>query len=89
VNWPAVNRDPREFTEPERVHLDGPAPKHLAFGFGAHFCVGMHLARTDVAIAIEEWLAAIPQFEIDRDVEIVEQVWGGAGLEQLRLYWRP
>jgi cytochrome P450 len=87
VNWPAVNRDPREFAEPLRIHLDGPAPKHLAFGHGAHFCIGMHLARTDVSIAIEEWLRMVPHFEIGADEEIVERVWGGAGLEALMLRW--
>jgi cytochrome P450 len=88
VNWPAVNRDPREFAEPTRLHLDGPAPKHLGFGFGAHFCIGMHLARTDIAVAIEEWLAQIPDFAIGTQAGITEQVWGGAGLETLELRWR-
>jgi cytochrome P450 len=89
VNWPAVNRDPREFDEPTRVHLDGPVPKHLGFGYGPHFCIGMHLARTDVAIAVEEWLRLMPPFEIDSDTETLEQVWGGAGLASLHLFWEP
>jgi cytochrome P450 len=89
VNWPAVNRDPREFADPTRLHLDGPAPKHLGFGYGPHFCIGMHLARTDVAIAIEEWLRLIPPFEVDSDLDLREQVWGGAGLDSLPLFWVP
>jgi cytochrome P450 len=89
VNWPSVNRDPREFSDPTRLHLDGPAPKQLGFGYGPHFCIGMHLARTDVAIAIEEWLRLMPPFEVDSDLDLVEQVWGGAGLDSLPLFWVP
>ena len=88
VHWPAVNRDPREFSDPTEVHLDCAPRAHLAFGYGPHFCIGMHLARHDMLIALETWLERIPHFEIDKGEPILERVWGGAGLMSLPLRWR-
>lgn len=87
VHWPAVNRDPRVFPDPTEVHLDGPVPAHLAFGYGPHFCVGMHVARHDMAIALEEWQARIPEFSLAPGAIVTERVWGGAGLHALPLRW--
>lgn len=87
VHWPAVNRDPREFSEPTEVHLDSAPRSHLAFGYGPHFCIGMHLARHDMLIALESWLLSIPQFELATSEPIRERVWGGAGLFTLPLRW--
>jgi cytochrome P450 len=87
VHWPAVNRDPREFRNPAAVHLEHAPRAHLAFGYGVHFCVGMHLARHDMLVALEEWLEQIPQFELDTIEPVLERVWGGAGLLQLPLRW--
>jgi cytochrome P450 len=87
VHWPAVNRDPRMYPDPTEVHLEGPVPPHLAFGYGPHFCVGMHVARHDMAIAVEEWLARVPEFALPPGETVTERVWGGAGLHALPLCW--
>lgn len=87
VHWPAVNRDPRTYPDPTEVHLEGPVPAHLAFGYGPHFCVGMHLARHDMAIALEEWQSRIPVFAVTPGEIVTERVWGGAGLHALPLRW--
>ena len=87
VHWPAVNRDPREFSDPTEIHLDCAPRTHLAFGYGPHFCVGMHLARHDLLVALEEWLQRIPQFELAGTAPLLERVWGGAGLLALPLRW--
>jgi cytochrome P450 len=87
VHWPAVNRDPREFSNPTEVHLKSAPRAHLAFGYGPHFCVGMHLARHDMLIALETWLERIPDFELATTEPILERVWGGAGLLCLPLRW--
>lgn len=89
VHWPAINRDPREYGNPTEVHLDDPPRSHLAFGYGPHFCVGMHIARHDMVIAVEEWQRRIPEFELEKDVTVEERVWGGAGLYALPLRWTP
>jgi cytochrome P450 len=58
-----AGRDPAEFDEPQEVRFDR-RPRHIGFGFGIHTCMGMHLARRELRVAIEEFLARIPEFRI-------------------------
>ena len=58
-----AGRDPAEFDHPAEVRFDR-RPRHIGFGFGIHTCVGMHLARREMRIAMEEFLARIPEFRI-------------------------
>lgn len=52
--WASANRDETVFTDPERVDLHRPNVRsHLAFGHGAHFCIGSELARLEARIAVE------------------------------------
>lgn len=64
MNFPAANRDPEVFPEPDRVILDRAQNRHLAFGAGIHRCAGSNLARMELRVAVEEWLARIPEFEL-------------------------
>jgi cytochrome P450 len=59
-----ANRDPAVFPSPDEMRLDRSTNKHLTFGNGLHMCVGMHLARLEIKIAIEELLARIPNYEL-------------------------
>ncbi len=61
--FPAANRDPEQFERPDEVILDRENNKHVAFGMGIHRCVGMHLARMEIRVALEELLKRIPDFE--------------------------
>lgn len=56
----AANRDPEVFREPERLVLDRPVNPHIGFGHGVHYCVGAHLARLELQVAIERVLARLP-----------------------------
>lgn len=77
--WPSANRDPDAFPDPDRVVLDRSPNAHLAFGRGPHRCIGSALARLELRIALEEWLAAIPDYElVDPDAisYTTGHVWG-------------
>ncbi len=62
--FPAANRDPEMFDRPDEVILDRSPNRHAAFGLGPHRCAGSHLARMELKVALEVWLAAFPDFEL-------------------------
>jgi hypothetical protein len=64
MNFPAANRDPEVFPDPDKVILDRQHNRHLAFGAGIHRCAGSNLARMELRVAVEEWLARMPEFEL-------------------------
>jgi cytochrome P450 len=57
----SANRDPDQFDEPERLDLMREPNRHLAFGYGIHFCLGAPLARLEAAIALPRLLARLPE----------------------------
>ena len=63
--WGAANHDEREFENPERFDIDRAPNRHLAFGYGTHFCMGASLARLEARVAFEELLARLPEYETD------------------------
>jgi cytochrome P450 len=63
----AANRDPRQFTQPERLDLRRADNRHLAFGHGIHFCLGAPLARLEGQIALPALLARFPKLGLRRD----------------------
>ncbi len=60
--FPAANRDPEAFEQADEFIIDRARNRHTAFGLGIHRCVGSNLARLELRIAIEEWMAAFPDF---------------------------
>ena len=62
--FPAANRDPAVFENPDQVDLDRADYRHAAFGLGIHRCLGAHLATMELRVALEEWLARYPDFEL-------------------------
>lgn len=62
----AANRDPREFDDPDRFDIERKIDRSLAFGHGAHFCLGAHLARLEGRVALGEFLRRFPEWEVQR-----------------------
>jgi cytochrome P450 len=60
----SANRDEREYPDPDDFVWDRPIKRLLAFGRGQHFCLGVHLARLEIAIMVSEWLKRVPDFRI-------------------------
>ncbi len=55
--YPSANRDEAVFTDPDAIDLRRDPNHHIAFGFGTHFCLGAHLARLVMKVALEELTA--------------------------------
>jgi cytochrome P450 len=62
--FPAANRDPGVFENPDVVQVDREKNRHAAFGLGRHRCLGSSLARMELRVALQEWLARYPDFEL-------------------------
>lgn len=60
----ASNLDDTEFERPSEVDFERERNRHIAFGAGAHRCLGSHLARMEMRVALEEWHRRIPEYEI-------------------------
>jgi cytochrome P450 len=65
LSFPAANRDPAQFDRAGEVVIDREVNRHAAFGLGIHRCVGSHLARMELRVALEVWLERIPRFSLD------------------------
>jgi len=60
----AANRDPAQFPDPDRLDLTRRPNDHLGFGFDRHFCLGAHLARIEMQIALRELLTRFPDLTL-------------------------
>jgi cytochrome P450 len=65
----AANTDPDDLPDADVVRLDRDENRHIAFGVGIHRCLGSHLARMELAIALREWHARIPHYRLAPDFE--------------------
>jgi cytochrome P450 len=64
LSFAAANRDPEVFDAPDEIRIDRRRNRHLTFGSGEHRCLGSNLARLELRVTLEEWLAAMPEFHL-------------------------
>jgi cytochrome P450 len=87
ILWNSANRDERIFDRPDAVDLDRSPNPHIGFGTGIHRCLGLHLARLQVRVAVEEWLDAVPTFGLSEDASVEWSVGLDRSLRALDVVW--
>ncbi len=85
----AGNRDPQRFADPDKLYFERPDNRHLAFGWGAHFCFGAPLARLEGQIAFDQLLQRFSHLELTGDKLVWRDNLGLRGLKSLKLHFRP
>jgi hypothetical protein len=74
MNFPAANRDPGQFPDPDTVVIDRAHNRHVAFGIGIHRCAGSNLARMEMQVALAAFLERIPEFHL---ADVGPVTWAG------------
>jgi cytochrome P450 len=84
LNYVAANHDPQQFDNPRRFDASRDHNRHLAFGAGAHQCLGLHLARLEMRILFEELLDRLESVELSGEPKRASSTFVG-GLKTLPL----
>ena len=88
--YPSANRDEEVFDDPFRFDIARQPNEHVAFGFGAHYCLGNSLARLELRVMFEHLLRRLPDIEL---VEDAEPEWRAAnfitGYEEMPVRFSP
>jgi cytochrome P450 len=82
----SANTDERTWERPDEVDFRRQVNKHIAFGGGAHRCLGSHLARMELRVALEEWHAAVPEYRLPDGIEL-RYSQGLRSIDNLELIW--
>ena len=85
----AANRDPEKFPEPDRLDIRRKENRHVAFGFGAHFCFGAPLARLEGQIAFAALLSRFKDLQLKPGPLVWRENLGLRGLTALPLSFSP
>jgi cytochrome P450 len=67
----SANTDEAEFADAHEVRFDREVNRHIAFGGGIHRCLGSHLARLELRVALREWHKRIPEYGVEPDHTLV------------------
>jgi cytochrome P450 len=87
VTLAVASRDPAEHSDPDTIDFQR-QERNLAFGVGPHRCLGLHLARMEMRVAVEEWHRRIPEYELAPGVTPrVRWPAGLVGIDSLPLVW--
>ena len=82
----SANTDERAWERPDEIDFDREGNHHIAFGGGVHRCLGSHLARMELRVALEEWHQAIPDYSIRPGTDLLYSQ-GLRAIENLELVW--
>lgn len=82
-----ASRDPKEFPDPDVVRFDRPSNRHMAFGAGPHRCLGSHLARVEVKVAMQEFHRRVSDYELQEGAQVSYHAAGVMGLDNLPVRW--
>jgi hypothetical protein len=85
VLYGSANRDERKWENPERFDIRRDVRDHVGFGFGVHVCVGMHLARLEMAALLTALQQRVERFEVGEPVWAVNNVIHGLESLQVRI----
>jgi len=78
----SANRDEAVFEDPYRFNIDRSPNRHVAFGYGEHFCMGTHFARRSMRAVVEELARRVEQWETIEEPEWIKSNFG-VGLKHL------
>lgn len=85
LHYGSGNRDDEVFDDPDRFDPERWPNRHLAFGSGIHFCMGAHLARLEMTVALDEVLGRYPEYRLATDPGLAPE-WAPSG--DTRGLWR-
>lgn len=85
--YPSANRDEEVFEDPFAFRITRPSARNLAFGYGAHVCLGQHLARMEMQAFYKELLARVDHFELAGEPRYAQAAFVG-GLKSLPIRYR-
>jgi cytochrome P450 len=85
--YPSANRDEAVYTDPNAFRIDRKEGKQIAFGFGAHVCLGQHLARMEMSSLFRKLLARVEHIELAGEPQYTQAVFVG-GLKSLPIRYK-
>ena len=85
----AVNRDPAQFADPDRLDVGRTPNRHLAFAAGPHFCLGASLARLEAQVAFSSILRRLPEIELITTEPVYRAHFVIRGIKELRVGFPP
>jgi cytochrome P450 family 142 subfamily A polypeptide 1 len=88
--YSSANRDGRIFTQPDVLDVTRAHNRHVAFGFGTHFCLGAQLARIEIRVMFEEMLRRMPDWELcDPDEPMIIPATFARAYDRIRIRFAP
>jgi cytochrome P450 family 142 subfamily A polypeptide 1 len=89
--YPSANRDEKVFENAEAFDITRSPNPHMAFGFGAHFCLGNQLARLEMKVMVERLLARLPDLHltVERDALPRREANFISGIDEMPVAFTP